>query len=327
MATKNPLKYEFGVHEPFSPTDTVPAGQVPMGELDACALLSPDPTNQMSCRDGDLYYGTAAPPDLANLYVSPSLGNDANAGTRDAPLASVNEAFTRHENQAVTYNLHLRSGENHVLSGTSAARMTLANLNIFTYDEPTYQDQPDMGACIFYDPWLGAEYQRATLICDPYVAGVAPGGGSIYRLSTLVYNSIFSRGVNFVQRNINGVPLAPIPRAMRTNIFELHGGRVDVGTDGSLQAMISATTSFLQRVEIVGSRFMFATDDVRPRITWNDGTAARTDGCGIYAPFTLAPDNVTTVPLPLLVANPVNNNPALATYEQFNYKTSWDPRV
>jgi hypothetical protein len=55
-------------------------------------LIQADPVGDGTCK---LYYGIEPPDALANQYVDPINGNDANAGTRAAPLRTIVRAFDR----------------------------------------------------------------------------------------------------------------------------------------------------------------------------------------------------------------------------------------
>lgn len=57
--------------------------------------LSKDKGNLIEQRKDGIYYGIEPPKDTSNLYVSSSLGNDSNTGTKDSPLRTINEAFKR----------------------------------------------------------------------------------------------------------------------------------------------------------------------------------------------------------------------------------------
>lgn len=57
--------------------------------------LSSDKGNLLQQRKNGLYYGIEAPPDTANLYVSSTMGDDGNTGTRTSPLKTIVEAARR----------------------------------------------------------------------------------------------------------------------------------------------------------------------------------------------------------------------------------------
>ena len=65
--------------------------------------------NQLKLRDDGLYQGSAARPDLANLYVA-NHGNDSNAGTREAPLRTIQAAVDKLENIPANYTIWLHEG-------------------------------------------------------------------------------------------------------------------------------------------------------------------------------------------------------------------------
>lgn len=69
--------------------------------------LSKDKGNLLETRDDGLYYGVTAPADTSLLYVSSSLGNDSNPGTRDQPLRTIAAAFRKNRsNQMFTVRIY-----------------------------------------------------------------------------------------------------------------------------------------------------------------------------------------------------------------------------
>ena len=69
--------------------------------------LSKDKGNSLEIRDDGLYYGVIAPADTSLLYVSSSMGNDSNAGTRDQPLRTIAAAFRKNRpNQRFTVRIY-----------------------------------------------------------------------------------------------------------------------------------------------------------------------------------------------------------------------------
>ena len=79
--------------------------------------ISQQKGNLLEKRQDGLYYGVGAPPDLANLYVSTSLGNDSNAGTREKPLKTIGEALRRIPNAPQTFHIWLKEGEHFEITG------------------------------------------------------------------------------------------------------------------------------------------------------------------------------------------------------------------
>lgn len=74
--------------------------------------VSSDNGNLLQQRKNGLYYGIEAPPDTANLYVSSTMGDDGNAGTRTAPLKTIREAFLRNS-VGTTFTVHLYENDTH----------------------------------------------------------------------------------------------------------------------------------------------------------------------------------------------------------------------
>jgi hypothetical protein len=151
MATKEPLKYEASKHQPMSGDDTIPPARIP---------LSGDTGNLIEIRDDGVFYGLAAPPNIATLYVSPSLGDDDNPGTRAEPLATIVEAVTRHENRPVTYRIILRAGETHDML-VSAPDRSAAKVEFWWYDDPIHLDfNTPRPSCFAYSPSVADDLDR-----------------------------------------------------------------------------------------------------------------------------------------------------------------------
>lgn len=64
-------------------------------QIDVASLVSTAEGNLIQVKPDGLYAALAAAPNLQNQYVSSSTGNDANAGTRAAPLKTLFEAIAR----------------------------------------------------------------------------------------------------------------------------------------------------------------------------------------------------------------------------------------
>lgn len=79
--------------------------------------LSSDNGNLLQQRKNGLYYGIEAAPDTANLYVSSTMGDDSNAGTRAAPLKTIREAIIRNT-VGTTFTIHLFEDDTHPVHGS-----------------------------------------------------------------------------------------------------------------------------------------------------------------------------------------------------------------
>ena len=90
--------------------------------------LSSDGGNLLQQRKNGLYYGIEAAPDTANLYVSSSMGDDKNAGTRAAPLKTIREAIERNS-VGTTFTIHLFEDDTHPVHGSWGS---ISNGKVFT---------------------------------------------------------------------------------------------------------------------------------------------------------------------------------------------------
>lgn len=84
--------------------------------------LSPDTGNLLQKRNNGIYYGIEAPPDTRNLYVSSSMGDDSNRGTRAEPLKTIREAYRRNM-VGVAFTVHLYEDDTHPIHGSWGAFM------------------------------------------------------------------------------------------------------------------------------------------------------------------------------------------------------------
>lgn len=79
--------------------------------------LSSDKGNLLQQRKNGLYYGIEAPPDTANLYVSSTMGDDGNTGTRTSPLKTIVEA-ARRNSTGTKFNVYLYETDVHEWRGS-----------------------------------------------------------------------------------------------------------------------------------------------------------------------------------------------------------------
>lgn len=79
--------------------------------------LSSDAGNLLQKRNNGLYYGIEAPPDTRNLYVSSSMGDDSNKGTRAEPLKTIREAYRRNQ-VGTTFTVNLYEDDTHPIHGS-----------------------------------------------------------------------------------------------------------------------------------------------------------------------------------------------------------------
>lgn len=153
--------------------------------------LSKDTGNVLELRDDGLYYG--ASPTVNQIYVSLQ-GNDANAGTRDAPVQTLNRAYEIISAQSTQgwYNIYLKAGQTFAESANRFWLDKGKNLNYFHYDDPVFGDTV-RGNGFFPDCYK--ELSRPTIICDSFRDGAFVRWGG---LQTSIDNIVNFFGVNTV---------------------------------------------------------------------------------------------------------------------------------
>lgn len=122
--------------------------------------LSKQNGNMLEVRDDGLYYGQTAKADLSNLYVSND-GDDANTGTREKPLRTIQAAIDRTENQQVLYTIWLH--ENHEFDLGYHERGNASYL-IRAYGNTIDSVYPDaVSKNAYYRGYCAKDYPRPTL--------------------------------------------------------------------------------------------------------------------------------------------------------------------
>lgn len=123
--------------------------------------VSPDNGNLLQQRKNGLYYGIEAPPDLTNLYVSSSMGDDSNTGTRNAPLKTIREAIIRN-NVGTKFNIFIYEDDVHNWHGTwtNIASGKLFTIMPYGSTTDTCRLRNRVGS---WDIWFSKEIKRPTI--------------------------------------------------------------------------------------------------------------------------------------------------------------------
>ena len=116
--------------------------------------------NQLKLRDDGLYQGSIVRPDLANLYVA-NHGNDSNAGTREAPLRTIQAAIDKLEHGTGTYTIYLH--ENHTFDWVTASR-PYASIHFYMYGPLTDSQFPaSFAQNAYYRGYVAKNAPRPTI--------------------------------------------------------------------------------------------------------------------------------------------------------------------
>lgn len=136
-------------------------------EVSSGATVSPDTGNRLEARHNGLYLGSI--PVRSNFYVSLQ-GNDANDGSRDAPVQSLHRAYELIAAQPTQgwYNIFLKAGQTFRESPKQIWLDQGKNLNFFHYDDPYFGDEIRHDG-FFVDCYK--ELSRPTIVCDTYRDG------------------------------------------------------------------------------------------------------------------------------------------------------------
>ena len=127
--------------------------------------LSPDSGNLLEARANGIGYWAVISEDKNTFFVDAINGNDANSGSREAPIKTINKALSviAQEDKAGECYIFLKSQQNHRLLEIPA--INKKNRLIFiTYDEPKY----GFGHTLFESniSALYADFKRANIIVE-----------------------------------------------------------------------------------------------------------------------------------------------------------------
>lgn len=277
--------------------------------------ISGDSGNRLEVRNGALGVFDTAPPNLAIQYISYALGNDANAGTREAPLKTMTEA-TRRVNQETggygTFYFNVRANETHVLD-QYLHQMPNAELVIQVYDDPIYGDRST--DCEAYYSYFAPNLSRPVFDFRSYT--LPSGSGTVWPL--FLVRKMIVQGVDW--RTPIAGPTAPggphwFTMEAQGNIW-LAGSNVHVRK--GLVARCGSLT--FQGVQL-------ALDPGGTVIDGQYGTSINTQdimtqtpaACGGKPSFTERNGNVTQVINPSNVGLPTDP----ATKTMFGFNATWD---
>ena len=122
MVNVTPVKYDAQAkkHEPFANGDKIDPNTIP---------IDPDGNNLARVTENGILVTFAAPADVQAQYVSSTTGNDANAGTQDAPLRTIRYAVSRLPDYT-SGTIYLKAGDTFdVEDGATKGSGTLADLS------------------------------------------------------------------------------------------------------------------------------------------------------------------------------------------------------
>lgn len=151
--------------------------------------------NLLEKRHDGLYYGIQAPPDLANLYVA-NHGDDNAAGTREAPMRTLEAALNRIPNSPQSFTIHLHEGHSFELHTKHWKELIL--IHIRQYGPQTDTTHPDAGhGNLYYRGYLGADLNRPVINVYTHVTDHS------VRRASIIADSIVATAVHI---RVHGIP-------------------------------------------------------------------------------------------------------------------------
>lgn len=281
--------------------------------LSADVRISARTDNEIRVENDGLYVGAEAPADVAVLYVSPSSGNDGNAGARDNPLATLEEAVRRQGGAPGSYHVYLKCGD--TFSPTTILDWAQATtLVVSYYGDPVYPDYDEAEAsdCYFYRPATGAELTRPVIV-------IGSRRNDEVSPPVLDWTTLAAQGRMF----LHGLELRLEAPAIPGTTFR--GGRmiragVEVGLRGCILRRQGAGDADglidTPRLRVDQSRLQLDTFAAGTTLLYSANgnmsslstaaLAGSPDGCGRYPSYSLLVGNVAQVRAQLTLGNAAN---------------------
>ena len=263
--------------------------------------LSPDSGNLLEARANGIGYWAVISEDKNTFFVDAINGNDANSGSREAPIKTINKALSviAQEDKAGECYIFLKSQQNHRLLEIPTIN-TKNRLIFITYDEPKY----GFGHTLFESniSALYADFKRANIIVERGEDSTGTYANTIAAPRMTFY------GVNLHQKFGRGTkPYASIHILVADDDVILWGCDIYQDSDG--------TAIRASQINLVCSNY------------FNSGTTGKFTEVNIPPTIflsesnTLRSSNIRTVKKSEFIS-PTQYD--IATKRQFAFSTSWD---
>ena len=183
-------------HQPLAEGDTLNTSAIP---------ISKDSGNMIQVRDDGIYYGVVAPADIRVHYISSTLGDDRNDGSKKSPIRTINEAAKRiaARNVGGSYALRLRAGETFPLSSIAWLGEGKINLSLEYYDDAIFGELRSRQG---WWPQADTRLNRPTVVFDTYLEGgiVNPSAISCGDAGSLIFNGVSAVFANSAGKTTGG---------------------------------------------------------------------------------------------------------------------------
>ena len=263
--------------------------------------LSPDRGNLLEARANGIGYWEVISEDKNTFFVDAINGNDANSGSREAPIKTINRALQviAQEDKAGECYIFLKSQQNHRLLEIPVL-ITKNRLTFITYDEPKY----GFGHTLFERnvSALYPDFKQANIIVERGEDSTGTYANTIVAPRMLFY------GVNFYQKfGLGTKPYASNHILIADDDIILWGCDIYQDSDG-VAIRASQTNLICSNYFNSGTTGKFTEVDTPPTIFLAESN-------------TLRSSNIRTVKKSEFIS-PTQYD--IATKRQFAFSTSWD---
>lgn len=300
--------YRFNLN-PDNLQTPLPVGASVIVHHDDALKVSQEEGNRIERRPDGIGVWDKAPPNLANQFVSNS-GNDANEGTKDKPLRTIEEALRRipPTNNGM-FTIWLKAGHSFVLDKQFHIS---GQLEITVYDDPIYGMKNES----YYNPLgMATDCTRASLSFSP-----VPYGDYTYPALIRADTTLVLRALNITSNN-QATGYTPNVHLASYGEVRFWGCNVVLvpNTYAAATTVISSTHSYWDIAD--GSAVGFEVTMVADKQNRSYGSVVpAADG---YPAWTVRATNFqNAATLPKITASARWND---ATQSIFNVVTSWNP--
>jgi hypothetical protein len=171
--------------------------------------ISPDEANLLQMRDNGLYYGTLAPEYIRNQFVDSVNGNDANLGSRAAPLKTIAFALSRIPGGTLSNRINLHESGTHLWPSSKRIDGFSSGVQFVTYGPNT-----DTAIANWTNPgwpWYGSKTAPKAKVQSVSDAEFYPGAGNRVNVLTITQTSVINfSGIDLFMPGATTPPATPV---------------------------------------------------------------------------------------------------------------------
>lgn len=276
--------------------------------------VSPDKGNMIELRDNGIYYGLV--PKQGTIYVSSTLGNDSNDGSRSSPVKTVHRALNIINEQKTggVYWIRLRVGESFSLATNPLLGNASYQVYFAGYDDAKYGDALSFG---IYATYAMQEYNRPKLTFDTY------NENGVVRCATILGSEV---GLHFYGIEVHFASSAGASTSgasyFYASVLDFRGSILYF--DGVMSAGSADTIRLdTSRIETINANKLFQSDN-NP-ILFVINSAGGGSGITVSANGVSGTSLVSNIKEKITVDNAMGNSAVdKTTKTTFGWTTNWD---